>query len=58
MKSIHVLVPQAEEMVRNLLALIGVPIYKNVKEQPGVVDVKSCPELGQPKSRQAMGFRR
>ena len=40
-KSIHILVPQLEEVLRNLLAMIGVPTVKNVPRHPGITDVKS-----------------
>jgi hypothetical protein len=44
-KTIHVLVPQVEDTLRTLLGKLGVPIYKSIKEQPGVVDVKSMGDV-------------
>jgi lysyl-tRNA synthetase, class I len=41
LKSIHVLVPQIEEMLRTLLALMGIPPEKSVPRHPGITDVKN-----------------
>jgi Domain of unknown function (DUF4209) len=44
-KAIHVLIPQLEEILRNLLAEIGVPVYKPVRNNPGVTDVKNMGDV-------------
>lgn len=44
-KAIHVLVPQMEEVLRSLLAEIGVPIGKPVKNNPGVTDLKNMGDV-------------
>jgi lysyl-tRNA synthetase class 1 len=41
LKGIHVLVPQIEEMLRTLLALMGIPPHKSVPRHPGITDVKN-----------------
>jgi len=40
-KAIHVLVPQIERSLRNLLGLLGQPTNKNVRGQVGVMEEKS-----------------
>jgi hypothetical protein len=44
-KAIHVLVPQMEEILRNLLAEIGVPVSKTVRNNPGVTDLKNMGDV-------------
>jgi Domain of unknown function (DUF4209) len=41
LKAIHVLVPQVEQALRNVLALIRVSPYKTVRRYSGISDVKS-----------------
>jgi hypothetical protein len=41
LKAVHVLVPQVEQALRNLLALIRVSPYKTVRGHSGISDVKS-----------------
>jgi len=41
LKAIHILVPQIEEALRNLLVMVGIPPVKNVARHPGITDVKS-----------------
>ncbi|MEO6807298.1 MAG: DUF4209 domain-containing protein [Edaphobacter sp.] len=41
LKSVHVLVPQLEEMLRTLLVLMGIPPQKSVPRHPGITDVKN-----------------
>ena len=49
-KAIHVLVPQIEEMLRTLLALMGIPPQKSVPRHPGITDVKNMNDaLGDPR---------
>ncbi|HEX4067813.1 MAG TPA: DUF4209 domain-containing protein [Acidobacteriaceae bacterium] len=40
-KAIHVLVPQVERILRDLLALLGIPPVKTVRRQPGILDAKN-----------------
>ena len=44
-KAIHVLVPQVEEILRNLLAKIRVPITKAVRNNSGVTDLKNMGDV-------------
>lgn len=44
-KAIHVLVPQVEHVLRNFLALLGVPTLKTVRNHPGIMDAKSMNEI-------------
>ena len=54
-KAIHVLVPQVEQSLRNLLGLIRIPTTKTVARHPGIEDVKSMNDvLGDSRVRQAM----
>ncbi len=41
LKAIHVLVPQVEEILRNLLVMMGISPVKPVPRHPGISDVKS-----------------
>lgn len=45
LKAIHVLVPQIEHALRHLLALLGIPIIKAVRTQPGIMDAKSMNDV-------------
>jgi lysyl-tRNA synthetase class 1 len=50
LKGIHVLVPQIEEMLRTLLALMGIPPHKSVPRHFGITDVKNMNDaLGDPR---------
>jgi hypothetical protein len=40
-KAIHILIPQIEQRLRNLLAILRIPTNKPVKGQPGIMDAKS-----------------
>jgi lysyl-tRNA synthetase class 1 len=40
-KAIHVLVPQVERILRDLLALLGIPPVKTVRRHPGILDAKN-----------------
>lgn len=40
-KAIHILVPQVERVLRNLLAILGVPTVKTVRGHSGILDAKS-----------------
>jgi len=54
-KAVHVLVPQVEQSLRNLLGLLRIPTTKTVARHPGIEDVKSMNDvLGDPRVRQAM----
>ena len=54
-KAIHVLVPQVEQSLRNLLGLLRIPTTKTVARHPGIEDVKSMNDvLGDARVRQAM----
>lgn len=44
-KAIHVLVPQVEQTLRNLLVLLRIPPEKTVKRHPGIMDVKSMNDV-------------
>jgi len=44
-KAIHVLVPQVEHILRNFLALLGVPTLKTVRNHPGIMDAKSMNDI-------------
>jgi hypothetical protein len=55
MKAIHLLVPQIEGVLRNLLPLIGVPPVKSVPRHPGITDVKSMNNiLEEPRIREVL----
>ncbi len=55
LKGIHVLVPQIEEMLRTLLALMGIPPQKSVPRHPGITDVKNMNDaLGDPRVQQVL----
>lgn len=41
LKSVHVLVPQLEEMLRTLLVLMGIPPQRGVPRYLGITDVKN-----------------
>ncbi|MBZ5494142.1 MAG: DUF4209 domain-containing protein [Acidobacteriia bacterium] len=45
LKSIHVLVPQVEHALRNLLVLMQIPTTKAVPRHPGITDVKSMNQV-------------
>jgi lysyl-tRNA synthetase class 1 len=45
LKSIHVLVPQVEHTLRNLLVLMQIPTTKAVPRHPGITDVKSMNQV-------------
>jgi hypothetical protein len=54
-KAIHVLVPQIEQSLRNLLSLLQIPTTKTVARHPGIEDVKSMNDvLADLRVRQAM----
>ncbi len=40
-KTIHILVPQVERVLRDLLALLGIPTVKTVRGHSGILDAKS-----------------
>ena len=44
-KAIHVLIPQMEEVLRNLLAGVEIPTYKPNRNSPGVMDSKNMGEI-------------
>ena len=44
-KAIHVLIPQMEEALRNLLAGVGIPIYRPNRRSPGVMDIKNMGDI-------------
>ncbi len=55
LKAIHVLVPQIEEMLRTLLALMGIPPQKSVPRHPGITDVKNMNDaLGDPRVQEVL----
>ena len=55
MKAIHLLVPQIEGVLHNLLPLIGVPPVKSVPRHPGITDVKSMNNiLEEPRIREVL----
>ncbi|HEV2960837.1 MAG TPA: DUF4209 domain-containing protein [Candidatus Angelobacter sp.] len=45
LKAIHVLVPQVEHTLRNLLVLMQIPTTKAVPGHPGITDVKSMNQV-------------
>lgn len=54
-KSVHVLVPQLEHVLRNFLTLIGIPSLKTVRRAPGIMDAKSMNDvLGDQRVRAAL----
>jgi len=54
-KAIHVLVPQVEQTLRNLLALLRIPTEKTVKRHPGIMDVKNMNDvLGDERAKQSL----
>jgi polyhydroxyalkanoate synthesis regulator phasin len=55
LNGIHVLVPQIEEMLRTLLALMGIPPHKSVPRHPGITDVKNMNDaLGDPRVQEVL----
>jgi hypothetical protein len=44
-KAVHVLVPQIEQSLRNLLGLLRIPTTKTIPRHPGVQDVKSMNDV-------------
>jgi hypothetical protein len=44
-KSIHLFVPQIEEMLRQLLKLLSIPRSKSVRGKPGVTELKNMGEI-------------
>jgi hypothetical protein len=55
LKGIHVLVPQIEEMLRTLLALMGIPPQKSVPRHHGITDVKNMNDaLGDPRVQEVL----
>ena len=44
-KAIHVFVPQIEHILRNFLALLGLPTVKTVRNHPGLMDAKSMNDI-------------
>lgn len=55
LKSVHVLVPQLEEMLRTLLGLMGIPPQKSVQRHPGITDVKNMNDaLGDQRVQEAL----
>jgi hypothetical protein len=44
-RGIHVLVPQVEQSLRNLLSLLRIPTTKTVPRHPGIEDVKSMNDV-------------
>ncbi|TCK72060.1 DUF4209 domain-containing protein [Acidipila rosea] len=54
-KTIHVLVPQVERILRDLLALLGIPPVKTVPRHSGIQDMKSMNDaLGDERLRTAL----
>lgn len=45
LKAIHILVPQVEHTLRNLLVLMQIPTTKTVPRHPGITDVKSMNQV-------------
>jgi Domain of unknown function (DUF4209) len=45
LKAIHILVPQVEHTLRNLLVLMQIPTTKAVPRHPGITDVKSMNQI-------------
>lgn len=45
LKAIHILVPQVEHTLRNLLVLMQIPTTKAVPRHPGIMDVKSMNQI-------------
>ena len=55
-KAIHVLVPQVERILRDLLALLGIPPVKTVRRHPGILDAKNMNDtLEDERVRTALG---
>ena len=55
LKAIHLLVPQIEVVLRNLLPLIGIPPVKSVPRHPDITDVKSMNNvLEEPRIREIL----
>ncbi len=55
LKDIHLLVPQIEAVLRNLLPLIGIPPIKSVPRHPDITDVKSMNNvLEEPRIREIL----
>jgi len=44
-KAIHLLVPQVEHILRDLLAFLGIPTLKTVRNHPGIMDAKSMNDI-------------
>lgn len=44
-KAIHILAPQVEHILCNLLALLGLPTLKTVRNHPGILDAKSMNDI-------------
>jgi hypothetical protein len=44
-KSIHVLVPQVEHMLRHLSGRLGIPARKTVRNHPGITDAKNMNDV-------------
>jgi hypothetical protein len=44
-KAVHVLVPQLEHIMRQFLAMLGVPTLKTVRGYPGIMDAKSMNDV-------------
>jgi hypothetical protein len=44
-KAIHVLVPQVEHVLRNFLAILGLPTLKTVRNHPGIMDAKGMNDI-------------
>ena len=54
-KAIPVLVPQVEQTLRNLLALLRIPTAKTVRGHPGIMDVKNMNDvLSDERAKQAL----
>jgi hypothetical protein len=45
LKAVHILVPQVENMLRELLRLLGIPRSKRVRTHPGVTELKTMGEV-------------
>ncbi|HLE62304.1 MAG TPA: DUF4209 domain-containing protein [Pyrinomonadaceae bacterium] len=44
-KAIHVLIPQTERALRNVLVLLGIPVNKQVRRQPGIMQMKNINDI-------------
>ncbi|OFW17766.1 MAG: hypothetical protein A3H27_05855 [Acidobacteria bacterium RIFCSPLOWO2_02_FULL_59_13] len=44
-KAVHVLIPQTERALRNLLGILGIPVNKQVRDQPGIMQMKNINDI-------------